>query len=73
MTDDMEFESRIAGWSDAEQFIAREVRDMKKICIPCRVQVAKHETALTGIGGAVAVLTILFIAAVGAAFKKLFD
>ena len=78
MTDDtlsdMEFGKRIKEMPDrdlAEQN-AWELYRMSRRCRSCLEMVSRHDRLLTRMGGGLAVLAILFVAAVAAAFKKLF-
>lgn len=65
MLNDLELEQRIASFSPAEQFLAREIYDMKKACAQCgrpsKQQQAYNYTGLTGM-----------IVAIGAAIKAWF-
>jgi len=73
MIQDMDFESKIKGMDDrqlAEESF-RQVYQIRKECPPCQKMVAKHETMLTRISGAIAVLGILFVAAVSWLFSRI--
>jgi len=73
MMQDMDFESKIKSLNDRElaEESFRQVYQIRKECPPCQKMVAKHETMLTRISGAIAVLGILFVAAVSWLFTRI--